>query len=89
MTALVGFGAAGCVFALVPKVLLGSLILGGGGLVTHPALEMAEERQAVAQGGSLPRIWAVERVRRVVKVKKFSFIIVVVVVAVVIAMVID
>jgi hypothetical protein len=40
----------------------------------QPALEMAEERQAVAQAGSLPKFWAVERVRRVVvRVRRVSF----------------
>jgi hypothetical protein len=42
----------------------------------QPALEMAEVRQAVAQAGSLPKFWAVERVRRVavvVRVRRVSF----------------
>jgi len=39
---------------------------------------MADERQAVAQGGSLPRFWAVERVRRVVRATMVSFMVVVV-----------
>jgi hypothetical protein len=46
----------------------------------QPALEMAEVRQAVAQAGSLPKFWAVERVRRVVvRVRRVSFMVVVVV----------
>jgi hypothetical protein len=49
----------------------------------QPALEMAEERQAVAQAGSLPKFWAVERVRRVVmRVRRVSFMVEVVVVVV-------
>ncbi len=44
----------------------------------QPALEMAEERQAVAQAGSEPRTWAVERVRRVVRATSVSFMAVVV-----------
>jgi len=46
----------------------------------QPAAEMAEERQAVAQGGSPERFWAVERARRVVRVRSWSFMVVVVVI---------
>jgi hypothetical protein len=46
----------------------------------QPALEMAEERQPVAQGGSLPRFCAAEKVRRVVRVRSWSFMVVVVVI---------
>jgi hypothetical protein len=45
----------------------------------QPALEMAEERQLVAQGGSLPRFCAAERVRRVVRARSWSFMVVVVI----------
>jgi hypothetical protein len=44
----------------------------------QPAWEMAEARQAVAQAGSPERFWAVERVRRVVRVRSWSFMVVVV-----------
>jgi hypothetical protein len=50
----------------------------------QPALEMAEEMQAVAQAGSAERFCAVESVRRVVRVRSWSFMVVVVVVVVVV-----
>jgi hypothetical protein len=46
----------------------------------QPALEMAEERQAEAHGGSPERFWAAERVRRVVRVRRWSFMVGVVVI---------
>jgi hypothetical protein len=44
----------------------------------QPALEIAEERQPTAQTGSLPKFWAVERVRRAARVRSWNFIVVVV-----------
>ena len=46
----------------------------------QPAAEMALTRQEVAQGGSPEKFWAVERVRRVVRAMRVSFMIVVVVI---------
>lgn len=49
-------------------------------VAAQPALEMAEERQLAAQGGSPPRFCAAERVRRVVRARSWSFMVVVVVI---------
>jgi hypothetical protein len=49
----------------------------------QPALEMALTRQAVAQAGSPGKLSAVERARRVVRVRSWSFIVVVVLIGVI------
>jgi hypothetical protein len=49
-----------------------------GSLRAQPARVMAEAMQAVAQGGSEPRFWAVVRVRRVVMARIWSFMVAVV-----------
>lgn len=47
-------------------------------LGAQPAAVMAEERQPVAQAGSPAKYWAVVRVRRVVRVSNWNFMVAVV-----------